>query len=95
VQDVRDKFRTQLEAVDDFKARLDRLCELNVVEQVLNVSETTVLRDAWARGQDITVHGWIYGVADGLLSDLNVSVSQEAEALECYSEAVVSLTARI
>jgi len=95
VQDVRDKFRLQLDKVDDFKTRLDYLCELNVVEQVLNVSETTVLRDAWARGQEVTVHGWIYGVADGLLSDLNASVSQESEALERYAKAVLSLTARI
>jgi carbonic anhydrase len=95
VKDVRDKFRTQLERVDDAKERLDNLCEFNVIEQVLNVSETTVLRDAWARGQDITVHGWIYGVADGLLSDLKVSVSQEAEALTCYADAVSSLTARV
>ncbi|MDB5815343.1 MAG: carbonate dehydratase [Rhodocyclales bacterium] len=95
VQDVRDKFRSHLDQVDDFKTRLDHLCELNVVEQVLNVCETTVLRDAWTRGQELTVHGWIYGVADGLLSDLHVSVSQETEALECYAEAVLSLTARI
>lgn len=94
VQDVRDKFRIQLDKVDEFKPRLDKLCELNVIEQVLNVSETTVLRDAWGRGQDVTVHGWIYGVADGLLTDLNVSVSQESEALECYTEAIRSLTGR-
>jgi carbonic anhydrase len=95
VQDVRDKFRSQLERVDDDKARLDKLCEFNVIEQVLNVSETTVLRDAWSRGQDLTVHGWIYGVADGLLSDLKASVSKETEALEAYLDAVNSLTARI
>jgi carbonic anhydrase len=95
VQDVRDKFRSTLERVDDDKARLDGLCELNVIEQVLNVSETTVLRDAWSRGQDITVHGWIYGVADGLLTDLKVSVSKEHEAQEAYADAVLSATARI
>ncbi len=95
VQDVRDKFRTQLDKVDDFKTRLNYLCELNVVEQVLNVSETTVLRDAWARGQEVSVHGWIYGVADGLLSDLNASVSRESEALDRYVAAVDGLTARI
>ncbi|MEC5384753.1 carbonate dehydratase [Uliginosibacterium sp. H3] len=95
VQDVRDKFRTQLDKVDDDKARLDKLCEFNVIEQVLNVSETTVLRDAWSRGQEIAVHGWIYGVADGLLTDLRSSVSKETEALEAYLDAVNSLTARI
>jgi carbonic anhydrase len=95
VQDVRDKFRTQLEPVDDDRTRIDRLCEFNVVEQVLNVAETTVLRDAWARGQQVTVHGWIYGVADGLLTDLKVSVSRDDEALACYTDAISSLTARI
>ncbi|HSD37033.1 MAG TPA: carbonate dehydratase [Rhodocyclaceae bacterium] len=95
VQDVRDKFRTQLEIVDDEPSRINRLCEFNVVEQVLNVAETTVLRDAWARGQQVTVHGWIYGVADGLLTDLKVSVSRDDEALTCYTDAISSLTARI
>jgi carbonic anhydrase len=95
VQDVRDKFRSQLETVDDERTRINRLCEFNVVEQVLNVSETTVLRDAWARGQQVSVHGWIYGVADGLLTDLNTSVSRDDEALTCYTDAISSLTARI
>ena len=53
-----------LKEVDD-DARADRLCELNVLEQVVNVAETTVVRDAWARGQALTVHGWIYGLRDG------------------------------
>ena len=57
------------------ESRIDRLCELNVAEQVANVCHTTVVRDAWARGQDLTVHGLVYGLQDGLLRDLGVSVS--------------------
>ncbi len=95
VQDVRDKFRTLLDNHAEIDTRVDRLCELNVVEQVLNVCETTVLRDAWARQQDVTVHGWIYGVGDGILRDLSVSVANESEVTESYTEAVRSLTARI
>jgi carbonic anhydrase len=55
--------------------RLDRLCELNVIEQVVNVCRTTVLQDAWLRGQELTVHGWVYGLRDGLAHDLNISVA--------------------
>ncbi|HEX5126239.1 MAG TPA: carbonate dehydratase [Rhodocyclaceae bacterium] len=91
VQDIRDKYRTKLSQIDDQVLRSNRLCELNVVEQVLNVSETTVLRDAWLRGQDITVHGWIYGLADGVLRDLGMSVSQESSLLDSYNVAVNGL----
>lgn len=95
VQDVRDKFRTLLESHVAPETRLDRLCELNVVEQVLNVCEATVLRDAWERGQKVSVHGWIYGVADGILRDLEVSVSNEAEIMESYTEAIRMLAKRV
>ncbi|MGD8322373.1 MAG: carbonate dehydratase, partial [Gemmatimonadota bacterium] len=67
VQDVCAKHRGQLDALDTEEARHRRLCELNVVEQVVNVSRTTVVQDAWARGQELAVHGWIYGLEDGLL----------------------------
>ena len=70
VQDVRWKHETELDALPDDAARHRRLCELNVVEQVLNVSQTTVVREAWARGQALELHGWIYDVGDGLLHDL-------------------------
>ena len=70
VQDVRWKHETELDALPDDAARHRRLCELNVVEQVLNVSQTTVVREAWARGQPLELHGWIYDVGDGLLHDL-------------------------
>ncbi len=73
VQDVRSKHRAQIEALATETERFNRLCELNVIEQVVNLSQTTVVRDAWARGQTLSVHGWIYDLRDGLLRDLDVS----------------------
>jgi carbonic anhydrase len=75
VQDVRWKNHVELEGLPTEQKRHDRLCELNVVEQVINVSQTTVVRDAWARAQPLAVHGWIYDLHDGLLRDLGVSVT--------------------
>jgi len=75
VQDVRGKHRAELEALPTETARHDRLCELNVVEQVINVSQTTVVRDAWSRGQPLTIHGVIYGLHDGILRELGIRVS--------------------
>ena len=80
VQDVRAKHRAELDALPAETARHRRLCELNVAEQVLNVSRTTVVRDAWARGQALSVHGWIYGVHDGIIRDLGVGVTREGAA---------------
>ena len=74
VQDVRHKHAAEIDAIADPDAQLSRMCELNVAEQVLNVSQTTVVQDAWARGQELAVHGWIYSLADGLLRDLGVRV---------------------
>ena len=75
VQDVRWKHQAQLDALATDAQRHRRLCELNVVEQVVNVSQTTVVRDAWARGHALAVHGWIYDIQDGLLRDLDVCVT--------------------
>ena len=75
VQDVRWKYAAQLDALDSEAQRIERLCEWNVMEQVVNVSNTTVVRDAWTRGQTLTVHGWIYDLHDGLLRDLSVGVN--------------------
>ena len=75
VQDVRWKHEKELTSLPSEAKRHDRLCELNVVEQVINVSQTTIVRDAWARGQSLNVHGWIYDLHDGLLRDLGVSVT--------------------
>jgi carbonic anhydrase len=74
IQDVRDRHRQLLHSLPEAK-RLDALVELNAIEQVVNVCQSTVLQDAWARGQQISVHGWVYGVHDGLLQDLRMTVS--------------------
>jgi carbonic anhydrase len=75
VQDVHQKHERYLGDVLTSNARSERLCELNVVEQVVNVCQTTIVQDAWDRGQDLTVHGWVYGLKDGLLNDLEMTVS--------------------
>jgi carbonic anhydrase len=90
VQDVRQKHEARMNALPP-DARLDRLCELNVIEQVVNVSRTTVMRDARERGQELTVHGLIYGLRDGLLHDLNVSISSEEDIGPAYQAALAKL----
>lgn len=88
VRDVHEKHEAWLAAIDEEDWRWDRLCELNIIEQVLNVCETTILRDAWQRGQEVAVHGWIYNVQDGLLRDLNTCISHPDEALNAYHAAI-------
>jgi len=88
VQDVRQKHATLLEAVPEQK-RADRLCELNVIEQVVNVCETTIVQDAWLRGQNLTVHGLVYALQDGLIRDLKMSVGALSEMAPAYHEAVL------
>ncbi|HET6724805.1 MAG TPA: carbonate dehydratase [Gammaproteobacteria bacterium] len=78
IQEVRREHAAELDALATEAERHSRLCELNVMAQVTNVSRTTVVREAWARGQPLTVHGWIYGLADGLLRNLDVSVAGPA-----------------
>ena len=82
VEDVRDKNRAALEFLANETERHHRLCELNVVEQVVNVCRTTVVQGAWTRGQSLAVHGWIYSIADGLLRDLDVCVTSPTELRE-------------
>ena len=77
VQDVRAKHRSQIDALKSEAEQHARLCELNVMEQVINVRQTTVVRDAWSRGQSLAVHGWIYDLNDGLIKDLGVSASAD------------------
>ncbi|MBK9089417.1 MAG: carbonate dehydratase [Holophagales bacterium] len=91
VSDVRDKHRARLAPRGTEAEEHDRLCKLNVVEQVLNVTNTTVVRDAWARGQSLAVHGWIYGIEDGLLEDLGITGTSEAEVAATYAQAVEAL----
>jgi carbonic anhydrase len=80
VQDVRHRHEAEIGALGDESARCDRLCELNVIEQVANVCRTTIVREAWERGQELAVHGWIYGLQDGLLHDLHATVVHVPEA---------------
>jgi carbonic anhydrase len=91
VQDVREKHESQLARIQDSPSRLAKLCELNVIEQVVNVAQTTVMREARERGQELTVHGWIYGLKDGFLRDLNVSIANDQEIMSAYQAALAKL----
>ncbi len=86
VQDVHNKHAQLLPESMDPNLRHDRLCELNVIEQVVNVCQTTIVQDAWERGQDLTVHSWVYSLQDGLVRDLGMAVSS-ADALGPQLEA--------
>ena len=88
VQDVKVKHEACLCRLPDDTARSARLCELNVIEQVANVCATTVVQDAWARGQNLTVHGWVYGLRVGLIRDLHTSASSPEEATTAYKAAL-------
>jgi len=79
VETVRRRYRGQLAALNTESERHARLCELNVVAQVLNAARTTVVRDAWRQGRELAVHGWIYALRDGLLHDLEVTVTSDEE----------------
>jgi carbonic anhydrase len=92
IQDVRDKHRAQLDTLTSEAWRHDRLCELNVIEQVRNVSQTTVVRDAWLRAQSLAVHGWIYVLRDGL-RDLGICITAESELPTCYAAAYAKVAA--
>jgi carbonic anhydrase len=91
IEDVRHKHAQQLADLSGSPAGGDRLCELNVIEQVFNVCQTTITRDAWDRGQQLSVHGWIYGLKDGLLRDLNVTVTGVNETTAVYEAALAAL----
>jgi carbonic anhydrase len=81
VQDVFHKHEALLPTSMDDQARHNRLCELNVIEQVVNVCQTTIVQDAWERGQDLTIHSWVYSLDDGLVRDLGMSVSAADELM--------------
>lgn len=91
VGDVAQKHTGILEAVDLESMRHARLCELNVIEQVVNVCQTTVVQDAWARDQALTVHGWIYGLHDGKVRELGVDVGSLADLSKQYPTAIAAL----
>jgi len=88
IRDVRQKHARVLDALSDPQRELERLCELNVIEQAWNVCHTTIVQDAWEEGHELAVHGWIYGLKDGLLRDLNLCVSGADDLSEIYRLAV-------
>lgn len=92
VQDVRHKHERRLECIAaEGSGRFDRLCELNVIEQVRNVCRTTIVRDAWDRDQKLAVHGWIYGLKDGLIRDLKCTATSPETTKACYEAALAAL----
>jgi carbonic anhydrase len=88
VQDVMQRHALALEGLTDDARRFERLCELNVIEQVFNVGQTTIIEGAWARGQELTLHGWVYSLKDGLLRDLGVTASSPRELYDSYRVAI-------
>jgi carbonic anhydrase len=93
VQDVAERHGARLARLADDARRIDRLCELNVLEQVTHVCRTTIVQDAWARGQRLQVHGWIYGLADGLLRDLGLGATDPGSLESRYAAALAALPA--
>jgi carbonic anhydrase len=93
LQDVIAKHETRLARVRDqpLAQRIDLLCELNVIEQVANVCQTTIVRDAWERQQPLSVHGWVYGLKDGLVRDMGTTISSPEEMTRAYQEALIAL----
>jgi carbonic anhydrase len=92
VQDVRNKHAALLSVCQDEEHQLQRLCELNVIEQVVNVCQTTIVQGVWLRGQTLTVHGWVYDVADGRLRDLGITVDRPEQLGERAERAVMQVT---
>jgi carbonic anhydrase len=91
VQDVGTLYAAQLDKVADESARIDRLCELNVIEQSVHVARTTIVQDAWRRGQPLTIHAWIYRLQNGLVRDLGLEVDSPAELAAKYPKAIAGL----
>lgn len=94
VQDVRNKHWPWLSSLAEQSLQMDALCELNVLEQALNACQTTVVRDAWLRGQLVVVHGWVYGLHNGLLKDTHMTVANAAEVDEAYARALDGIKSR-
>ena len=87
VKDVRDRHADRLEATPE-QHRADVLCELNAIEQVMNVAQTTVVQDAWARGQKLMVHGWVYSLKDGRVREMGIDVGSPEELQPAYEKAL-------
>ena len=93
VQDVRNRHHQWLESVESSQ-RVNALCELNVVEQALNVCQTTIVQDAWQRGQEVVIHGWVYGLHNGLLEDLAMTASGPEDVAVAYEKALAAVRGR-
>ena len=93
IREVAHMHRHELDAIDDEKTRLNRLCELNVIRQVRNVGSDVFVQDAWARGQKLSVHGWVYSLSNGLVTDLDVTVRNPQDVDRLASENLQSLAA--
>lgn len=91
VQDVIQKHSFLVSEIEDETQRLRMLCELNVIEQVVNVCRTTIVEQAWEDGQDLTVHGWIYGLDDGIVRDLNLDISSQSDVARRYQVAIADV----
>ncbi len=91
IKDVHQKYHQIVESAGDVDKQVDRLCELNVIEQTLNVCETTVIQDAWGRGQTLDVHGWIYGLKDGIIRDLKITMNSPDDMTGIYQRAITGL----
>jgi carbonic anhydrase len=92
VQDVKEKHHALIAGIREPDAQFDKLCELNVIEQVVNVCQTTIVQNAWEQGQKFSVHGWVYGLQDGLLRDLRMRISNQEELSLAYQAAISSLS---
>jgi len=92
VQDVVHKYPKLISSCGTETEQVNRACELNVIEQVLNVAQTTIVQAAWDRGQKLLVHGWVYGLQDGLLKDLKATVSDPAKISDAQARALAGLT---
>jgi len=93
VQDVRNHHQEWLDQLD-LQQRVNALCELNVLEQARNACQTTVVQDAWARGQEVVVHGWVYGLHNGLLEDLQITAAASEQVTPAFQRALQAVKRR-
>ncbi|GAC1536358.1 MAG: hypothetical protein NVS2B7_05980 [Herpetosiphon sp.] len=94
VQDVAQLYRPQLQRLSGARQQWNTLCELNVIEQVMHVAQTTIVQQAWARGQAVTLHGWVYGLHDGLIKDLGISGQNPADLAVQHAATIHALMER-
>jgi carbonic anhydrase len=90
IQDVAQKHADVLAKIADESERVDKLCELNIIEQVINVCQTTIVQSAWESGQKLIVHGWVYGLSDGLIRDLDIHIAAQDELAAVYENAIAA-----